>query len=482
MIKNYKMFIDNNWIDSQNGENINVINPFNEEIIAQIPLGTREDAANALEISEKAQKKWAALPAQMRAEFIKKLASELKKEKVRFALLLTEEQGKTYKEALGEVDAAVLFFNYAAESARRIEGEIRTSEMKKEQVWIQRVPYGVTVGLATWNFPLALAARKLGNSLVCGNTMVLMPPLDTPLAILELGKLIEKVGFPSGVVNIITGLGGVVGDELVRNQRTKMVSLTGSTEIGKILYKSASENLAVLSLELGGKAPFIVMDDVDIDKVVHIAVLSAFENGGQVCTCNERMYIHEKIYDEFMDRFIAKVKELKVGDPMNENTDIGPKVNGREVEKLVMLVEGAKKEGAKIELGGNKLTEGIYSKGYWFQPTVITNVTNDMEIVQEETFGPIVAAMKVKDFDEALKYANDSKYGLSAYLFTNDVRKIMRASDELEFGEVYVNRRNGELVNAFHNGFKQSGIGGEDGKHGLQGYLQKKTIYMNYNE
>lgn len=480
MYKEYKMYIGGQWLDSSSGEKIEVENPFNEEIIASVPKGTREDAKFALECAQKAQKEWALLPAQERAEYIKALAEKMEKNKEKLAKSLTREQGKPLREALAEVDGSILFLTYAAESARRIEGDIVTSEMKDEQIWIQRVPYGVTVGLIAWNFPLALATRKLGNALVCGNSMIIKPPSDTPITVLEMAKLADEVGFPKGVLNIITGPGRTVGDELVRNPITKLVTLTGSTGAGREVYKAAAENITVLRLELGGKAPFIVMDDADVDKAVEAAVISRFTNCGQICTCNERMYIHEKIYDEFMDKFIAKVKQLKVGNPMEDDTDIGPKVNRAEVEKLERMVQKAKDEGAKIIIGGNRLRTGQYSKGYWFEPTIITNVTNDMEIMQEEIFGPIVPVMKIKDFDEALNYANDSKYGLSAYLFTRDLRKVMRAVNELEFGEVYVNRPNGELVNAFHNGFKLSGVGGEDGKYGLEGYLQKKTLYINY--
>jgi len=219
-----------------------------------------------------------------------------------------------------------------------------------------------------------------------------------------------------------------------------------------------------------------------VEKAARIAVESKFDNCGQICTSNERMYIHESIYDDFMKKFLKRTKDLIIGDPMDENTNMGPKVNKREVEKLESLVNNARKDGAEILLGGRRLTEGKYSRGYWFEPTVITNVNNQMEIFREETFGPIVIADKIKSFDEALKKANDCQFGLSAYLFTNDMKKIMRAVNELEFGEVYVNRRNGELINGFHNGFKRSGTGGEDGKYGLEFYLQKKTVYLNYGE
>lgn len=479
-MNNYKIFIDNKWVDSSSNETIEIINPTDETIVGYAPKGSREDVVKALQASKAAQQKWAKLPAQKRAEYINKLASLLEDKTEEYATLLTQEQGKTLVDARGEVAGTVGFLRYAAESARRIEGNIMTSENEDEQIWIQRVPYGVCVGLLAWNYPLALAGRKLGNALVTGNTMVLMPPADTPLTVLQFGELVKEAGVPAGVVNIVSGDGAVVGDELVKNPITQLVTLTGSSEVGSILYRSASENITALNLELGGKAPFIVLDDVDIDNVVDMAITAAFSNCGQICTCNERMYIQETIYDEFMQKFIAKAQELKLGDPMKEDTFMGPKVNAREVENLQALVAKAKEQGAKIECGGNVPHGGMFDKGYWFLPTVITNVTNDMEIMKKESFGPIVAAMPVKDLDEAIALANDIDVGLSGYVYTNDMRKIMQTVNELEVGEIYANRANGELLNGFHTGFKRSGIGGEDGKYGLEGYLQKKTIYLNY--
>ncbi|MGG4036409.1 aldehyde dehydrogenase family protein, partial [Paenibacillus cisolokensis] len=333
MVKQYKMFIHGEWVESSSGRTIEVENPANEEIIASVPAGTEQDTICALESAEKAQKDWRKLSPVTRAEYIHALAMELKENKQRIAEILTAEQGKPLREAKGEVDGSVLFLQYASEHARRIEGEILPSEHENEQIWIQRVPYGVTAGIVAWNFPLALAARKLGNALVCGNTMIVKPPSVTPLAVLELAKLAQKVGLPAGVLNVITGSGNEVGRVLVSHPITRLITLTGSTEAGKEIYRAAADRIKVLRLELGGKAPFIVMDDADVDKAVKAAVISRFTNGGQVCTCNERMYIHESIYDEFMEKFVSEVQKLSVGDPMKD-PDIGPKVSRAELEKL----------------------------------------------------------------------------------------------------------------------------------------------------
>jgi len=479
-MRNYNLLIDNEWLPAEKGERVHVLNPSNEDTIGRVPMATRADADKALRSAKKAQKEWRKLPAQKRASYLIKIANRLLEEKVGLADLLVLEQGKLMVDAIGEVEGTAAFLSYAAESARRIEGEVLQSDKPKEQILIERIPYGVTVGLLTWNYPLALAGRKLGNALVTGNTMVLMPPLHAPMTVYELGKIIAEI-LPPGVVNILTGSGQEVGDALVRNPITSFVSLTGSTPIGQLISKAAADNLSVLSLELGGKSPFIVMEDVDVAKVAKIAVASGYGNCGQICTSNERMYIHEAIYEDFMEAFVGLVKELKVGDPRDPSTDIGPKMNPKELDKCQSMVDRAQEAGAKVLYGGKVLTEGAFSKGYWFQPTVIVDVTNDMEIIQEETFGPIVAAMKVGSFDEALEKANDSNYGLSGYVFTNNMAHIMRATQELEVGELYVNRENGELLNGFHGGIKLSGVGGEDGKHGLEMYTQKKTVYLNYD-
>lgn len=475
-----KFLINGELVDTTSKEKIKVLNPYNNEIVGDVPKGNKEDATSALIAAEKAQKEWALLPAQTRAGYVKELAQIIEDNRKMLAELLTLEHGKILTEAFGEVDGSISFLRYAAESARRIEGDILTSENVNEQTWIQKVPYGVVVGIVAWNFPLALACRKIGNALVCGNTMVVKPPSETPLTVMKFAELVSKSSLPKGVLNFITGSGRVVGDALVRNKITKMVTLTGSTQAGIEVFKAAAENVVVVHLELGGKAPFIVMDDADVDKAVKCAVISRFSNCGQICTCNERMYVHKNIYEEFKNKFINKVKEIVVGNPMDIDTSIGPKINKLEVQKLHNMKKQSIQEGGKILLD---MTPDKFptEHGNWFYPTVIEVDNNKNVLMQQETFGPIAPIMKIEDFDSALEFANDCDYGLSAYLFTNNAKNIMRAVNELEFGEVYVNRENGELLNAFHNGYKQSGVGGEDGKYGLDGYLQKKTIYMNYN-
>ncbi|EIJ40724.1 NAD-dependent aldehyde dehydrogenase [Galbibacter orientalis DSM 19592] len=479
-IKDYQLFINGEWRTSTSGETIDIICPSTGEVVGKVQNGTAEEALEALEAADKAQKEWRKLPARTRAEYLYKLAEEIKANAEYLAKLLVKEQGKLLKVAKGEVAVTASFIEYACEGARRIEGDIIPSDNPNEQIWIQKIPRGVVVAITAWNFPLALAGRKLGPALVAGNTIVIKPTSETPLATLELGYLANKVGIPPGVINILTGPGKAMGNVLVESPITKMVTMTGSTPVGQQIARTAAQNLTHVQLELGGKAPFIVFADADIDAAVDSALHSRFDNCGQVCTCNERMYVHEAIYDVFMEKFIAKVKALKVGDPMLEDTDMGPKVNASELKNMERLVAVSVKEGAKIATGGKKPEGTQFENGFWFEPTVLTNVTQDMTIVHEESFGPILPVLKFQTFDEVIGYANDCDYGLAAMVFTNDMNIIMKCNDELEYGEVYVNRGHGEQHQGFHNGYKLSGSGGEDGKYGFEQYLEKKTFYLKH--
>ncbi len=479
-IKEYKLFINGEWVKSTSGETIDIISPSTEEIVARVQNGTAEEALQTLEAADKAQKEWKKLPARSRADLLYKLADEIDANNEELAQLLVKEQGKLLKVARFEVAVGASFIRYACEGARRIEGDIIPSDNANEQIWIQKVPRGVVVAITAWNFPFALAGRKLGPALVAGNTIVIKPTSETPLATLELGNLAQKVGIPAGVINILTGPGRAMGNALVESPICKMVTMTGSTPVGQSIARAAAQNLTHVQLELGGKAPFIVFEDADIDEAVDAALHSRFDNCGQVCTCNERMYIHEVIYDTFMEKFLAKVAEIKVGDPMLDETDMGPKVNGSELKHMEHLVEVSVKEGATIAAGGKRPEGAEFQKGFWFEPTVLTGVTQDMTIVHEESFGPILPVLKFKTFEEVIGYANDCEYGLAAMVFTNDMNTIMKCNDELEYGEIYVNRGHGEQHQGFHNGYKLSGSGGEDGKYGFEQYMEKKTFYVRH--
>ncbi len=480
-LKAYNLFINGEWVDADSNSEDNIYSPIDESIVGTVQIGNKQDANKALKAAEEAQKKWKKVPARQRAEMMRRFAAEIRKNKDELARLLVKEQGKLFSLAQIEVEVTATFIEYACDWARQIEGDIVPSDNPNEHIWIHKIPKGVVVAITAWNFPLALAGRKIGPALVAGNSVVLKPTEETPLTTLELGHIATKVGLPNGLLNIVTGYGHEIGNALVENPITKMVTMTGSTPAGINIAKTAAKNLTQVQLELGGKAPCIVFSDADIDQAVEGAFHSRFDNCGQVCTCNERLYLHESIYNQFMEKFMQKVKALKVGDPMDPSTDMGPKVNASEIANMENLVAKSVEEGATVAFGGSRPSGSEFDKGHWFEPTILTEVTQDMTIVHKESFGPILPVIKFQTFDEAMKYANDCEYGLAAMVFSNDLHTIMRCNDELEFGEIYVNRGHGEQHQGFHNGYKLSGSGGEDGKYGFEQYLEKKTFYVKFN-
>ncbi|WP_244635579.1 aldehyde dehydrogenase family protein [Chthonobacter albigriseus] len=475
------MLIGGVWSAGTARGTIEVENPADERVVATIPDGTADDAVAALEAARRAQPGWARLPAAERGRAVSALANAVRENAELLARVVVLEQGKPLDQARGEVGATELFLRYAAESARRIEGDIVPSDAPDEEVWIRRVPHGVVVGLTAWNYPAALTARKLGPALVAGNTFVLKAHEFTPLSGLMIAALAEKAGIPAGVVTVVTGAGRTVGQALVESRLSNLVTMTGSTRAGREIYAAGASQIKVLRLELGGKAPFIVMDDADVDAAVASAVTAGFTNCGQICTCNERMYLHRAIADEFLEKFVARAKAIRIGDPMG-SPDMGPKVSGPEVDKVEALVAESVEAGAEVLLPGGRLREGAFAKGHWMAPTVLLARSNDLPAMQQEIFGPVVPAMVVDGFEEALTLANESAYGLSAYVYSRSLKRLMRTIDGLNFGEIYFNRTCGELVQGFHTGWGQSGLGGEDGKYGLDGYFRKKTMYVNWGD
>ena len=478
-MKEFKLYIDGQWTSASNPGFDMIINPTDETIVGKVQIASPADAHNALVVAKRAQVNWRRLPAIKRAELLRNLCSEIRANAEDLAILLTKEQGKLLKVARFEVEVTCSFIEYACSWARHTEGDIVPSDNAAEQIWIHKVPRGVVVAITAWNFPLALAGRKLGPALITGNTVVLKPTPEAPLATLALCDLAKKAGIPDGVINMITG-GVEAGRALVEDSITSMITMTGGTPTGQAIARSAAQNLTHVQLELGGKAPCIIFADADLDIAVEGALHSRFDNCGQVCTCNERMYVHESIYEEFMQKFIKRVNDMKIGDPSLESTDIGPKMNAAGITHMEALIEDSINGGAKILTGGKRPTGELFEKGFWFEPTILGDVKQDMKIVHEEIFGPVLPVLKFKDFDEVISYANDSDYGLAAMVFTNDMNKIMRLHDELEFGEIYVNRGHGEQHQGFHNGLKLSGSGGEDGKYGIEQYMEKKTSYIRY--
>ncbi|GAN86211.1 aldehyde dehydrogenase [Komagataeibacter intermedius] len=475
----HDLFIGGEWSKADNTERDTIRNPATGDVLAHVAVAGESDVKRALQTAQDAFPAWRGLIATDRADYLYRLIELIQRDTEKLARIITSENGKPLKEARIEVNFAIQLIRFAAENVRRLEGNIIPGSRPGEKILIEKIPHGVVAGISAWNFPLALTARKLGPALAAGNTFVIKPHELTPLSTLALAELSVEAGFPKGVFNVVTGGGVTVGNALVTNPITRLITMTGSTPAGRKIMAAASEGLKEVRLELGGKAPFIVMEDADIDAAVNAAVAARFMNCGQVCTANERTYVHTAVYDEFLKRLRTKVEALKTGNPLDEDTDMGPKISAQELEKVDAMVRKAVEQGAKVELGGRRLTGGAYDRGNFYAPTLLTNVKGDMDIVQNEVFGPVLSLIRVKDFDDAITQANNSRYGLSAYMFTQNLKNIMRMTNELNFGEIYVNREGGEAAQGFHHGYGDSGIGGEDGQYGLEAYVDTKTVYLN---
>lgn len=476
----YNLFIKGAWAKPSGGETLEIRNPATGDIVGVVANGAEQDVKTAVAAATEAFPAWSRKTAEERADALYAFKELIEKNADHLASLITSEMGKPLKEAKTEVAFAAGLLRFAAENTRRLEGDIIPGSRPGEKILIEKIPHGVIGGISAWNFPLALFARKVGPALAAGNTIVIKPHELAPLAALEATRLAGEAGiFPAGVLNVVPGDGKGVGTPLVEHPDVRLITMTGSTATGKKIMAAAAETLKEVRLELGGKAPFIVMEDADLEKAATAAALARFTNGGQVCTSNERTYVHAAVYEKFTDLVSKKIAALKVGNPLDAETDMGPKVSEQELEKVHAMVEKALSQGAKLETGGHRLKGGIYDKGFFYAPTLLTNVKEGMDIIQNEVFGPVMLLTKVTDFEDALRQANDCRYGLSAYVFTQDLKTIMRISSDLNFGEIYVNREGGEAPQGFHHGYKDSGLGGEDGKYGLEAYVQTKTIYLN---
>ncbi|MBD1390146.1 aldehyde dehydrogenase family protein [Neiella sp. HB171785] len=477
----YQCYIHGQWISAASGQTTPVENPATGAVFSQVPDCSTEQAQAALESSQSAFDAWHDLPAIERAKYLFAMIEKLKQRREQFAQLLVLEQGKTLVEARFEVDDTINYLEYSAQAARRIQGDIFPADNVNEQLFIQKVPYGVTVGLCAFNYPLALIGRKVGPALVTGNTMVLKPHEATPITAMEFAKIIDEIGLPPGVLNIISGSGAGIGAYLVESPITKLVTVTGSIRAGQAIYKSASENITALSLELGGKASFIVMDDADIDKAAEAAVISRYANCGQVCICNELVLVHKDVAAEFTQKVIEKTKQLTVGNPMGD-VNMGPSVTAQGLARIEDIVRQTVNEGATVALGGKRPPGPEFKNGNWYEPTILTGVSADMTAAKEEIFGPVMPIVEIDSYEQALEITNRRNDGLSAYLFTNNYKTFMHAAKKMEVGTIFINRQIVGYIQGYHSGHKQSGVGGEDGIYGIEGYLQKRVLYLSYDD
>lgn len=478
-MREFNQFINGKFKKSTSSEVTKVLNPCTEEVLSEIPKGSVEDANEALDAARESQKAWKDLTAIERAGYLNKMANVIRENRVFLAETLAAEQAKVMGLAQVEIDVTADYFDYYAGFARRIEGEIIQSDRKKEHIFLHKAPIGVAVGILPWNFPFFVMARKVAASLITGNTCVIKPSCIAPNTIMEWVDLIQKIELPAGVLNFVCGTGPVVGNALSKSPVTGIVSLTGSVFAGQKVMEAASENITKVSLELGGKAPAIVCADANLELAVNAVVGSRIIYSGQICNCAERVYVEESIHDQFLEMVTAKMNDLKVEDAFSTNNpDMSALVSKAQLDKVAEMVEFSKKEGAEVLVGGHKSSQ--FDKGYFYQPTLLTNVKQDMQIIQEEVFGPVLPVMKFSTLDEAIALSNDCDYGLTSSIFSENFNKVMHASQELEFGETYINREHFEAIQGFHAGWKKSGLGGADGKHGMEEYLQTKVIYAQY--
>jgi lactaldehyde dehydrogenase / glycolaldehyde dehydrogenase len=472
----YQNFLNGKFEESRDASRIAVLNPASGRVIAEIPNTSAAGVGDAIAVAKKAQPAWAKLPAIERAGHLRRIASKIREKAEPIARTICEEQGKLLGLAEVEVQFTADYIDYMAEWARRIEGEIIPSDRVGETIFLFRQPIGVIGGILPWNFPFFLIARKLAPALITGNTIVIKPSEETPGNAALFAELVAETDLPPGVFNLVFGNGATTGTALARHPDIGMISFTGSVRTGSAIMAAAAENITKLNLELGGKAPAIVMADADLDLAVGAIKASRIINSGQVCNCAERIYVADKVADAFTDKFTQAMRATSFGDPLgNAAVDMGPLINTAAVEKVSGMVQRAVAEGAQLVTGGHADNRG---GGSYFEPTVLINCRHGTEIMREEIFGPVAPISIVHDLDEAIAYANDSSYGLTSSIYTSDFKTAMRASAELKFGETYINRENFEAMQGFHAGARKSGIGGADGKHGLYEFTQTHVVYM----
>ncbi len=477
-MQEYQQFINGALVNSHASDMIQVENPYTNEIVATAPKGDAVDAQNALEAARAAQVSWAATPAVERAQALKKMAQVIRENRIELARILVQEQAKILPLAQVEIDFTADYFDYYAGWARIYEGEIIQSDRANENILLYRQPIGVVVGICPWNFPFFVMARKVAPALLTGSTIVVKPSSETPATTLAFGKLAAGLDLPAGIRNIVSGAGATLGETLVKSPITGMVTLTGSVEAGTRIIAASAENITKTSLELGGKAPAIICEDADIDLAVKAVKDSRVIFSGQVCNCAERAYVHEKVRDEFVEKLTAAMKATVLDDPFADPApEMSSQVSKDQLDKISAMVDRARADGAQVLCGGKQADKGT---GYFYEPTVLANCRQDMEVVQKEVFGPVLPVLTFSDLDEAIALANDCECGLTSSIYTTNVNTAFKAVNQLKFGETYVNRENFEAMQGFHAGWRKSGIGGADGKHGLMEYLQTHVAYIQY--
>ncbi|RAV25520.1 aldehyde dehydrogenase [Staphylococcus warneri] len=471
-----QLFINNEFIESNSNETMDVINPATGEKIDTITFATKDEVNQAIEKSKQAQLEWEKIPQPTRAEHVKLLIPLFEQNKDELAQLYVKEQGKTLAEAQGEIDKSIQFIDYMTSLSMSNKGEVLQNSVENETIQLTKKPIGVTAGIVPWNAPILVLLRKVIPAIVTGCSVVIKPSEETTLLTLRLAQLFKASTIPAGLVQIVPGTGETVGTQLAQHKDIQLISLTGSMRAGKAVFENAASTVKKVNLELGGNAPVIVTPNANIDKAVDYIVTARIKNAGQVCTCPERIFVHEDIHDTFVDKVTEKMKSLTVGDPLDDKTDFGAIINKTQLNSIDDKVQAAVQNGAELVLGGHILDR----PGYFYAPTVLDHVKQTDAVFKEEIFGPVLAITTYQNFEQVIDDANDTNAGLSSYIFSNDLSEVMTATERLKFGEVYANCEAEEVVNGYHAGWRESGLGGADGIHGFEEYYNTTVSYIRY--
>lgn len=468
-----QIYINGKWIETE--EQMDVYNPADGTVIGTVSKGGKKEARLAVDAAADAFPAWSRRTANERGELLRRWHELITEHTDELARLMTTEQGKPLKEAAGEIQYANSFVAWYAEEGKRIYGETIPGSSSRQRIIVTKQPVGVVAAITPWNFPASMITRKVAPALAAGCTVVIKPSGETPFTAIKLAELADQAGIPAGVINIVTGSSSDISGVWQEDSRVRKLSFTGSTEVGKQLMAGASANVKKISLELGGHAPFIVTDQADLDQAAAGLISSKFRNGGQTCVCANRVYVQEGIAEKFAAKFSELVKQLKVGSGMEKGVDIGPLINREAVDKVVRQIKDAKEKGGIVLAGGQALPE---LGGNYVEPTVIMNATDDMECMNEETFGPLAPITTFETIDEAVQRANNSPYGLAAYVFTQNLGEAVRIAESLDYGIVGVNDPVPSTAQAPFGGFKESGLGREGGHYGMEEFLEVKYISL----
>ena len=467
-------YVGGQWIGADDGATIAVTNPSDNSRVGTVPKLSKTQVSQAVDAAQEAFLSWRSKTAKERSVLIRALAEAMIENQEDLAAIMTIEQGKPLVESRGEVLYAASFFEWFAEEGKRMYGDVIPQHQTDRRIVVIKEPVGVCAAITPWNFPAAMITRKAGPALAAGCTIVIKPASQTPYSALALCELADRVGIPAGVINVVTGNSKEIGQEFTSNDKVRKLTFTGSTEIGKVLMRQCADSVKKISLELGGNAPFIVFQDADIDAAVSGAMLSKYRNSGQTCVCANRFLVHDAVYDEFSRKFSAEVAKMRVGDGFGENVVQGPLIDMAAIEKVEAHIADAVGTGAKVVAGGSRHELG----GTFFEPTVLTNVNINMAVANEETFGPVAPLFRFHSDDEAIAMANDTEFGLAAYFYSRDLGRVWRVSEAIEFGIVGINTGIISTEVAPFGGMKESGIGREGSKYGLEEYVEIKYLCM----